>query len=183
MRKALGLLFAASLLVPIGVITASPAGSAPKGPTCTSLTATGAFKPALPKLGDPKKVNSHVKAVGKIGGCTGIPGVTSATTSDVYTYNGNCTTFATGKGGVTKPGPATIKWNKGAASTVTITTKTLSKPGVQPAIIQLTTKVTKGQFKGTSNVTKVKGTAAKDACTKKPLGAFKLTGSGKSTFK
>ena len=40
MRKALGLLFATSLLIPVGVIAASPAGSAAKGPTCKTLTAT-----------------------------------------------------------------------------------------------------------------------------------------------
>jgi hypothetical protein len=187
MRKALGLLFATSLLIPIGVIAASPAGSAAKGPTCKTLTATGLFKPPLPKISavpNPPKVKSTVKSSGKIGGCTGIPGVTSATTSYTYTYTGNCNTFSgISKGGVTKPGPATLKWNKGAASTVKITTKVLSKPGVQPASIQLTTVITKGQFKGTKSVAKVKGTAVKGACISKPLGSFKLTGTGASGFK
>jgi hypothetical protein len=187
MRKSLGLLFAVSLLVPVGIVAAGPAGSAVKGPTCKTLTATGLFKPALPKISaatNPPKVKSTVKSTGKIGGCTGIKGVTGATTSDTYTYTGNCNTFSgLSKGGVTKPGPASIKWNKGPASTVTITTKVLSKPGVQPASIQLTTVITKGQFKGTKSVSKVKGTAAKGACITAPLGSFKLTGTGASTFK
>jgi hypothetical protein len=188
MRKALGLLFATSLLIPIGVVAAGPAGSAvKKGPTCKTLTATGLFKPALPKISalpNPPKVTSHVSSKGKIGGCTGVKGVTSATTTDKYTYVGNCNTFSgISAGGVTKPGPASIKWNKGPASTVTITTKVLSKPGVQPAIIQLTTKITKGQFAGTKSVSKVKGTAATGACITAPLGAFKLTGTGASGFK
>jgi len=187
MRKVLGLLFATSLLIPVGVIVASPAGSAAKGPTCKTLTAIGLFNPALPKIStakNPPKVTSHVSSTGKIGGCTGIPGVTSATTTDKYTYKGNCNTFAgLSTGAVTTPGPASIKWNKGPASTVTITTKVLTKPGVQPAIIQLTTKITKGQFAGTQSVSKVKGTAAKGACISAPLGSFKLTGTGASGFK
>lgn len=186
MRKALGLLFATSLLIPVGVIAASPAGSAAKGPTCKTLTATGVFKPALPIVGSKTVVTSHVTSTGKIGGCTGVPGVTSATTTDKYTYKGNCNSFAgLTKPGITTPGPATIKWNKGPASTVTITTKLLSKVGVSPAIIQLTTKITKGQFAGTKSVSKVKGTApaGKNACIKVPLGSFKLTGTGASGFK
>ncbi len=184
MRKGLGLLFAISILIPVGLFVAAPAGSAVKGPTCKTLLANGMFSPALPKIGVKTLVNSTVTSTGKIGGCTGIAGVTGATTSDTYKYKGNCSTFAgISKGGVTTPGPASIKWNHGPASIVTITTKTLSKPGVQPAIIQLTTKITKGQFAGTTAVSTVKGTAAQGACISTSLGKFTLTGNKPATFK
>ena len=184
MRKATGLFTAMALLIPIGIWASTPAGSAVKGPTCKTLSAVGKFNPPLPKLGSSAIVTSHVNSTGKIGGCTGVPGVTSATTSTPFTYKGNCATFAgIAKGGVTTPGKEVIKWNKGAPSNVVVTTKTLSKPGVQPAILQLTTKVVSGQFKGTTSVAKAKGTAAKGACISTTLGSFTVTGSGSSTFK
>jgi hypothetical protein len=184
MRKAAGLFAALSLFIPVGIWASSPAGSAVKGPTCKTLTAVGKFNPALPKLSSKVVVTSHVTSTGKIGGCTGVPGVTSATTSTPFTYKGNCSTFAgITKGGVTTPGKEVIKWNKGAPSNVTVTTKTLSKPGVQPAILQLTTKVISGQFKGTTSVAKAKGVAAKGACISSTLGTFTVTGTGASTFK
>jgi hypothetical protein len=184
MRKAAGLFAAVSLLVPIGIWASTPAGSAVKGPTCKTLHSTGKFNPPLPKIGTSTFVTSHVTASGTIGGCTGIPGLTGATTSTPFTYKGNCSTFAgISKGGVTTPGKEVIKWNKGAPSNVTVSTKALSKPGVQPAILQLTTKITSGQFKGTTSVAKVKGTAASGACISTGLGSFTVTGSGSSTFK
>ena len=184
MRKVVGLLGAMSLLIPVGIWASAPAGSAVKGPTCKTLTAVGKFNPPLPKLGTNTIVTSHVTSTGKIGGCTGVPGVTSATTSTPFTYKGNCSTFAgISKGGVTTPGKEVIKWNKGAPSNVTVTTKTLSAPGVQPAILQLTTKVISGQFKGTTSVAKAKGTAVKGACISAGLGTFTVTGTGSSTFK
>ena len=184
MRKSVGLLFAVSFLVPVGIWASAPAGSAVKGPTCKTLSAVGKFNPPLPKLGSKVVVTSHVTSTGKIGGCTGIPGLTGATTSTPFTYKGNCNTFAgITAGGVTTPGKEVIKWNKGAPSNVTVTTKTLSKPGVQPAILQLTTKVISGQFKGTTSIAKAKGTAAKGACLSSTLGTFTVTGTGSSTFK
>lgn len=183
MRKATGLLFATSLLIPVGLMAAAPAGSATaKGPTCKTFTATITVSPPLPKLGTATKVNAVVKTTGKIGGCTGGPvaGVTSATVSGSYKYNGNCTTLVTGKGGVTTPGASSLKWSNGKVSTTVTTTKTLSKPLVMPAIIQLTTKITKGQYAGTSNVGKAKQTSPKGACQTTTGSKATLTGIGTS---
>ena len=49
MRKALGLLFAASLVVSVTAIAAGPAGAANTVlPTCKSLSGTQTFTPGLP---------------------------------------------------------------------------------------------------------------------------------------
>ena len=61
MRKALGLLFAASLLTSVGVSVASPVGAAAKGPTCKAFSATETTSPGLPIIGNAKKVNATVK--------------------------------------------------------------------------------------------------------------------------
>jgi hypothetical protein len=186
MRKAAGLLFATSLLLPVGLMTASPAASAAaKGPTCKTFVATVTNTPALPKIGVATKVNSLVKTTGKIGGCTGGPvaGVTSATVAASYKYNGNCTTFATGKGGVTTNSTSSIKWSNGKTSTTTSTIKLISKVGVTPLMLSLTTKITKGQYVGASSTGKVKGTSVAGACTKVALSKSTLTGVGAFTFK
>ncbi len=187
MRKAAGLLFATSLLLPVSVLAAAPAGSAAaKGPTCKTFTASITVTPGLPKLGTPTKVNAVVKTTGKIGGCTGGPvaGVTGATVAASYKYNGNCTTLVTGKGGVTTPGTSALKWSNGKSSTTVTTTKTLSKPLATPTILQLTTKITAGQYKGAINVGKVTQTSPKGACQTTTGSKATLTGIGGSfTFK
>src|ERR1700722_6058813 len=126
MRKALGLLFTMSLLIPVGVLAGAPAGAAAaKGPTCKTFTATLTTSPPLPIITSSAKVNATVKTTGKLGGCSGGPvaGVTSAVITASYKYNGNCATLLTGKGGKTTPGPSTLTWsNKKTSSTLTTTT-------------------------------------------------------------
>ena len=75
-------------------------------------------------------------------------------------------------------------WSNHKTSTALTTTKALSKPGVQPAVIQLTTKITSGQFAGTTSTGKVLGTVAKGACASAPrwLCSY-LRGTGTTTFK
>ena len=176
MRKTAGLLLAVSLLVPVGVMAAAPAGSAvAKGPTCKTFTASVSVSPALPKLTSKTIVTATVKTTGKIGGCTGGPvaGVTSAAVATSYKYKGNCTTLVTGKGGTTIPGASSLTWSNGKTSTITTTTVQTSKVGAVPIILKLTTKVTKGQYAGTTNVSTVKETAPAGTC--QTIGASKAT--------
>src|ERR1700690_3123810 len=164
MRKVSGLLIAMALLIPIGVTVAGPAGSAVKGPTCTKFSAKGTYTPPLPKIGVKTLINSVNKSTATLGGCTG-GGVTSATIVSSFKYKGNCSTFAgLSKGGVVSSPSTKFTWSNGKTSSALTTTKALSKPGVQPAVIQLTTKITLGQFAGTTSVGKALGTAAKGAC-------------------
>ncbi|HTD49990.1 MAG TPA: hypothetical protein VK771_05285 [Acidimicrobiia bacterium] len=183
MRKGLGLLFAVSLFIPVGIWAAAPAGSAVKGPTCTTFSAKGTYAPPLPKIGVATLINSVNKSTATLGGCTG-GGVTGATIVSSFKYKGNCSTFAgLSKGGVVSSPSTKFTWSNGKTSSALVTTKALSKPGVQPAVIQLTTKITSGLFAGTTSVGKALGTAAKGACISTTLGAFTLKGTGTTTFK
>ena len=60
MRKAVGLISAISLLIPLGIWASTPAGSAVKGPTCKTLSVVGKFNPPLPKLGSKVVVSSSL---------------------------------------------------------------------------------------------------------------------------
>jgi hypothetical protein len=187
MRKAAGLLIAVSLVLPLGALAASPAGSATaKGPTCKTFTASVTVSPSLPKLGVATKVTATVTTKGKIGGCTGGPvkGVTGATAATVYKYTGNCTTLVTGKGGKTVNGTSTLTWSNHKTSSITTTTVQTSKVGATPIILKLTTKVTKGQYVGTTAVSTVKETAPAGTCQTTGASKATLTGFGPpSTFK
>jgi hypothetical protein len=188
MRKATGLLFAMSLLVPVGVVAAgAPSGAAAaKGPTCKTFTASISVSPALPKLSSTAIVTATVKTTGKIGGCTGGPvaGVTGANVSTSYKYKGNCTTLLSGKGGVTTLGASSLTWSNGKTSTIATTTTTTSKAGATPITLQLVTKVTKGQYVGTTAISTVKETAPPGTCTTTGASKATLTGYGPpSTFK
>lgn len=180
MRKTLGLLFAASLLVPVGVIAAGPAGAAAKVPTCKTLSGKQTYSPALPKIGVATKVNSNVTTTANIGGCTG-GGVTSGKSSSKSVYKGNCTTLVTHKG-ATK-GSATIKWSNGKTSSVSTSLTTTSKPGASPVLATLVSKFTAGAFKGTTSTVHLKATPPKDACTKKSLTGYVFVNVGKFVTK
>jgi hypothetical protein len=172
MRKALGLLFAASLLVPVGIIATSPAGAAAKLPTCKKLSGVQTYTPGLPKIGDPKKVNSTTKATATISGCTG-GGVTGGkSTSTPGKYKGNCTTLLSAKKGTVTHGTSTITWSNNKKSTVATTLTSLSNPGSASPQLKLVSKFTAGQFKGTTSTTTIKATAPAGSCTKKPLTKF-----------
>jgi len=183
MRKVSRLLIAVALLLPVGITVAGPAGSAVKGPTCTKFSAKGTYTPPLPKIGVTTLINSVNKSTATLSGCTG-GGVTGATIVSSFKYKGNCSTFAgLSKGGVVSSPSTKFTWSNHQTSTALTTTKALSKPGVQPAVIQLTTKITSGLFAGTTSTGKVLGTAAKGACITTTLGAFNLKGTGSTTFK
>jgi hypothetical protein len=183
MSKPAALLFATSVLIPAAVLVATPAGSAATpGPTCKTFAAAVTVRPPLPKLGVKAVVTTTVSSIGKIGGCSG-GGVTDAAFTDSYKYKGNCNTFVTGKGGVTTPGPSSISWSNGKSSTATTTATLRSKAGVTPVVLKLTSRITAGQFAGTSTSGDVKAVAPAGSCTKTGLAKATLTGSGSFTFK
>ena len=177
MRKGLGLLFAISFLLPVGVLSASPAGAV-AGTTCKAFSATQTATPGLPVVTSTKKVNAKVKTAGKLTGCSG-GGVTGASTLSTYTYNGNCTTLITGKGGKTTPAnpTTTFTWSNKKTSTATTAIKTLTKPGVTPAKIQVITTIISGQFKGAKSTGTLTDTSPAGSCVKIPGSKATLTGS------
>jgi hypothetical protein len=168
MRKVGGLLLAAALMLPVGIIAASPAGAA-GGTVCKTAAGTATFAPALPIFTSKAKVKGTLSAKGTIGGCAG-GGVTKATTkftSPKSKTGANCTTLSKpdpkGKGTI---GSFTITWGPGKTSTAkTFTILQTKNP------VQATTKgkITAGLFVGKSITGKVQYALPKNACSKTPL--------------
>ena len=178
MRRGLGLLFAISLCVPVGVMTASSAGSATntKLPKCKSLKGVQTYKPGLPIVTSTKKVKPVTKTKLKITGCKG-GGITSGTSnSSVKAKKGtNCAQLVKDSG---KPGAATkgvIKWSNGQKSVTSNRLTVTSAPGASPIIAKLVSKYTGGLGKGHKSTVTLKATPNKGFCTTKPF--------TKSTFK
>jgi len=168
--------------MPVGVWIAGPAAAA-TGTTCKSFSATETTTPGLPIITSKTKVNATVKLVGKLVGCTG-GGVTGASVTETYKYNGNCETFLTGKGGKVTPATptSTFTWSNHKTSTSTGTVTLISKVGATPIKVKLVTKIVSGLFAGTTSTGTVTLTAPKGACVSIPGSIATLTG-GTSTFK
>jgi hypothetical protein len=170
MRKALGVFFAASLLVSVGVIASSPAGAAgPLPPKCKTFAGTETWTPPLPKLGDAHKVNSTVKLSATLTGCTGVAGITKGkTVSSTKIKQQNCTTTvqASNKGAKST---GKITWSNGKTSTTANTLTLKSKVGVSPATFQLVSKFIAGVGVGHTTTSTISVTLNKGACTKTTL--------------
>jgi hypothetical protein len=172
MRKALGLLSAAALMLPVGVITAGSASGAAAVPTCGAAKGTATFTPPLPK--GTKKVKAKLSATGTVSKCVG-GGVKSGKVTFTQTSKpepGNCQTLAEVKA-TDKPtvGKLVIKWNNGKTSTAAKFTIKQTK-----SVVNATTtgKITAGLFKGKT----IKGTTTY----KLPAGACSTKNLSKVTY-
>jgi hypothetical protein len=118
MRKVAGVLVAAAMMLPVGLV-ATHAGAAAATPTCKTLAGTATFSPAVPKVGSTTKVKTTVgiKAA-KLGGCTG-GGVTGGTVNATLKFGlaANCSSLLKGDSTNTT-GTVSIVWNTKATSTV-----------------------------------------------------------------
>src|SRR4051812_24861828 len=166
MRKLVGLLSMTALLLPVGIVAAQPAAAA--GNSCTKAAGTGTFKPPLPKLGNPKKVNAKLSSTGTVSGCTG-GGVKSGKTSFVQTSKprpANCTTLVTvKKSDPPTVGNLTITWNNGKKSVA----KGFKIKQTKATEATTTGKITTGLFAGKTIAGTIVFTPQKDGCTKKDL--------------
>jgi hypothetical protein len=169
MRKVGGVLLAVAMVLPLAVM-AAPSGAAGAGMSCTKLTGTVTFKPPLPKLGSTKKVTTTFSVKGgKLTGCTGPGGATGTVTLSAKTKTpGNCSTLANGS---TNSGTETIKWAKGAASTLTV--KLISPKASTNATVS--GSVSKGQFKGKKTTASAGYTLPAGACSTKDLASAKIS--------
>ena len=143
MRKVPGILLAAAMLLPVGAIAAAPAGSATTGLTCTKLTGTVTWSPAVP-LGSKPKAASTVTLKASLAGCTGTTGIASgviALPTIPKAAPQNCTSLVSTPPKLTRAG-GSITWNNKAKST--LGTLTLTPAGA--LTYKATAKVTKGQF-------------------------------------
>ena len=152
MRKSLGVLLAtASLLLPMVVIGASPAGAA-GGTSCATTSGVATFNPPLPPLGSKSTVSGSFTAIGTVGKCSG-GGVTSGHTKFVSTKSttgSNCTTLITGKdttGKTSAPttGTLTTTWNTGKTSTAKVTLAAVKGKSTERLV---NGPITAGLFKG-----------------------------------
>jgi len=158
MRKTLGLLCAAALMLPIGVITAGSAGAATVT-QCSAAAGTATFTPPVAKgptaaTQGPKR-SSKLSSSGTVSGCAG-GGVKSGKTKFVQTSKptpGNCYTLLNPK--ASSPGTLgtlTITWNTGKVSTA----KGFKIKQTAATTATTTGKITSGQFAGKT----IKGTVS-----------------------
>src|SRR3954467_4676513 len=169
MRKIGGVLLAAAVALPLFVIGA-PGGAAGAGQTCSKLTGTVTFKPPLPKIGSTKKVITTFSVkLGKLSGCAGPGGATGTVTLTAKTTKpGTCSTLASGS---TTNGTETIKWAKGAASTLKV--KLISPKASTNATVS--GSVSAGQFKGMKTTASAGYTLPKGACSSKDLSSAAIS--------
>jgi hypothetical protein len=186
MRKGLGLLFAISLCLPVGVLTASSAGSAVNTvvPKCKLFSGTQTYTPGLPPTSSSTLVKPLTKTVAALTGCTG-GGITKGTAngSQKATVATNCKKLFA-DAAAHKPAPATVatvKWSNGQTST---TSSVLTVTGVSGNALKATlvSKTTAGLGKGHTTTIQVTATPNAGWCSSKPFTkvAFKST---KITYK
>ena len=172
MRKVLGVLFAASLVVSVGVAVGSPAGSATNTqlPKCKSLQGQQTFTPGLPISSSSKTVKPVTKTTLTVTGCTGAPGITkgSSTGSTKATKATNCKMLFANAGKPAAPTKGIIKWNNGQTST---TSNVLTVTGVTATGLKakLVSTYTAGLGKGKKTTITVNATPNKGWCSKVPF--------------
>jgi hypothetical protein len=183
MRKAAGLIAALSLIIPAGIMVATPASAAGQVTKCKKLAGTQHYNPALPPLSSSKVVTAKTTATATISGCLGGGVRSGKVTTTPGKYHGNCKSLlATKKGTVTK-GTAVIKWNTGKTSNVATTLTSLSNPGSATPQLRLVTKFVKGLFVGHTSSTTIKASAPSGSCTSKPLSLFNFVNTTAITTK
>lgn len=144
MRKIVGTFFVIAMLLPLGVLSAAPAGAA-TGTTCKSFSGTGMFSPTVPKLTSTTKVKTVLRASGPVSGCSGsVSGGTIKFVSSLSAAE-NCKTLGVPPTAPIK-GTETITWNDGSSSTIAF--KLAEIPGNPVTTQALTGTVTGGVFKG-----------------------------------
>src|SRR6476620_9286336 len=169
MRKALGVLFAASLIVSITVAVAGPASAAPLPPKCKVFKGTETWSKPLPKLGVSTKVSGKVTLKAQLTGCSGVAGITSGKSNATTPYTKqNCTTTVQSANKGSKS-TGKITWNNGKTSTTANTLTLKSKVGVSPATFQLVSKYTAGVGVGHTTTSTISVTLNSGACTKTSL--------------
>jgi len=163
MRKVASILFATTVALSTGLVSAAPAAAA-VSTGCRWVKGYGSFKPALPKSGAKTKVKPtfRITAAG-LGECNG-GGVTRGTLVATLKAGvaGNCTSLARDVD-MHFAGTARITWNTKATSQIT-TAKMTPIPHPQNTQMRLTGKVTSGKFAGATLTSDIKLTSADHGC-------------------
>jgi hypothetical protein len=173
MRKFAGVLVAAALIVPAGIIAAAPGGAAAAKPTCTKLTGVATFKPALPMIGKTNKVKPTITITGaKLTGCTG-GGVTGGTVKSTLKFGvaSNCSDLLGGKSTKTT-GTVGVTWSNKKTSAANVTLVGVTGNATQQTVAG---PVTTGLFKGSKISATTQFTPANGGCTKSDLSKVTFT--------
>jgi hypothetical protein len=184
-KKVAGVLFAAAMVLPIGLVV-SPAAAGPVqlGTTCKTVKGTGKFTPALPPLSSKTKVQARFDDRLTVTGCTGggVTGGVGPVAIRTYGKTGaNCATFTTAS--TTTPlmtGTQTITWNIKKTSTVSVTMRKAAPPkGKIPPEwrVTVTGKVTAGLFAGRTMSENLDLLLPKGGCTGDPLASSNINSS------
>ena len=164
MRRLTAVVIAATIIVPLGSF-ASPAGAV-SGTNCNVFGGRITFAPRLPPFGNHARVISTITGTKLIlEGCKGATATWGRVSFAVKTTTKlNCTTL--GPAGFTAKGNATIKWSKGASSTITLT---LTTPRLTNNA-NINAKITAGQFAGLTWTGTTQYGLDNGSCTTAPLG-------------
>ena len=180
MRKFVGVVLAAGLLVPAAMYVGAPAGAA-GGTSCAKGAGSATFTPALPDLTSTVKVKDVLKSSGTVTGCTGT--VKSGTLTGVAppSTGSNCKTIATPTTTPTKL-TLTVKWNTGATTTIAAQLKEI--PGTPVTTQTVSGTVSAGLFKGSKLTGKFTYKLPAGVCGKgKPLAKLTYTNVGATVIK
>jgi hypothetical protein len=162
MRKFAGVLMAAAMVLPVGII-ATQAGAAAAKPTCTTISGQASFSPALPALSSSATTKPTVTIKGaKLAGCTG-GGVTGGTVASTLKFGiaNNCKTLLAGASTKTT-GTVTIVWNTKATSTAKVTLVGVTGKATSQTV---SGPITTGLFKGSKISVVTNFTPLKGGCT------------------
>ena len=170
MRKFSGVLLAATMLLPLGAISA-PAGAAAAKPTCKTISGTGTVSPALPALKSTVlvKPTATIKG-GKVAGCSG-GGVTTATVGATLKWGlpANCASLVAAKT-ANIAGTVTLAWNTKASSTANVTVHALDPKATTH--LTIAGSISTGLFKGSKLSLVVAFAPLNGGCTTAGLAKF-----------
>jgi hypothetical protein len=171
MRKALAVLAAIAIMLPIEGVSGAPAGAA-SGTRCNALAATAQFLPGLPVISKKKKVASTVTSAGTLKRCTG-GGVASGTFIISYKLTGNCTTLL-----AYTPKPTSVRitttWNTNKTSTATLQLHAVRSDPTKHTVSGV---ITAGLFKGLhTSTTFTFALVTKGGCLVRTLKEISVTG-------
>jgi len=163
MRKFVGVLCAAAMLLPVGIM-ATTAGAAAAKPSCKTLTGEASFSPALPALSSKLTTKPTITIKGaKLSGCAG-GGVTGGTVNSTLKFGvaNNCKSLLAGATTNTT-GTVTVTWN--TKKTSTAAKVTLKGVTGKPTSQTVSGKITAGLFVGSTISVTTMFTPLKGGCT------------------
>jgi len=163
--KALRVVVAVAMLLPLGLITATSAGAA-GGTTCKSFSAAARLTPGLPPAGNKSRVRPAISLQGNISGCRGTVTSGRASATLKFASSSNCTmlvTKATANVKTNATGTLKIAWSSRKTSTIALSLSFGAVPQ-KPSLATIKGSITAGLFKGMKESGTVGWTLGRNEC-------------------